>query len=86
MICLDFCCGQVVLLKDKKKVFTLDNLSYEPEAGALHPGGATAAVGGAVSTCLFTATWWNVIEMYKIYKNKHVKILQLVTQECSMFL
>ncbi|XP_062380323.1 WD repeat-containing protein 1 [Sardina pilchardus] len=41
------CIGQLVLMKDKRKVFTLDNLGYEPEAGALHPGGGTAAVGGA---------------------------------------
>ncbi|KAL6475886.1 hypothetical protein MHYP_G00143850 [Metynnis hypsauchen] len=41
------CIGQVVLLKDKRKVFTLENLGYEPEAGALHPGGVTVAVGGA---------------------------------------
>ncbi|XP_046721677.1 WD repeat-containing protein 1 isoform X2 [Silurus meridionalis] len=41
------CIGQVVLLKDKKKVFTLDNLGYEPEVGAMHPGGGTVAVGGA---------------------------------------
>uniref|UniRef100_A0A674DN54 WD repeat domain 1 n=1 Tax=Salmo trutta TaxID=8032 RepID=A0A674DN54_SALTR len=39
--------SQVVFLKDKKKVFTLDSLDYEPEAGAIHPGGSTAAVGGA---------------------------------------
>ncbi|KAM3621088.1 uncharacterized protein V6R79_005943 [Siganus canaliculatus] len=44
---LAVCIGQIVLMKDKKKVFTLDNLSYEPEVGALHPGGTTAAVGGA---------------------------------------
>ncbi|TNN44679.1 WD repeat-containing protein 1-A [Liparis tanakae] len=44
---LAVCIGQVVLLKDKKKVFTLDGLDYEPEVGALHPGGAIAAVGGA---------------------------------------
>ncbi|KAI1888333.1 hypothetical protein AGOR_G00183930 [Albula goreensis] len=44
---LAVCIGQLVLLKDKKRVFTLDNLGYEPEAGALHPGGGTAAVGGA---------------------------------------
>lgn len=44
--------SQVVLLKDKKKVFTLDGLDYEPEVGALHPGGAVAAVGGAVSGSL----------------------------------
>ncbi|XP_060898282.1 WD repeat-containing protein 1 [Labrus mixtus] len=44
---LAVCIGQVVLLKDKKKVFTMDNLSYEPEVGAMHPGGTTAAVGGA---------------------------------------
>ncbi|KAB5554177.1 hypothetical protein PHYPO_G00047170 [Pangasianodon hypophthalmus] len=41
------CIGQVVLLKDKRKVFTLDNLGYEPEVGAIHPGGGTVAVGGA---------------------------------------
>lgn len=44
---LAVCIGQVVLLKDKKKVFTLDGLAYEPEVGALHPSGSTAAVGGA---------------------------------------
>uniref|UniRef100_UPI003AAF73FE WD repeat-containing protein 1 isoform X2 n=1 Tax=Centroberyx gerrardi TaxID=166262 RepID=UPI003AAF73FE len=44
---LAVCIEQVVLLKDKKKVFTLDKLGYEPEAGAIHPGGSTAAVGGA---------------------------------------
>ncbi|XP_077947673.1 WD repeat-containing protein 1 [Gasterosteus aculeatus] len=41
------CIGQIVLLKDKKKVFTLDNLDYEAEVGAIHPGGTVAAVGGA---------------------------------------
>ncbi|XP_034543237.1 WD repeat-containing protein 1 [Notolabrus celidotus] len=43
---LAVCIGQVVLLKDKKKVFTLDNMSYEAEVGVIHPGGITAAVGG----------------------------------------
>ncbi|XP_049894438.1 WD repeat-containing protein 1 [Epinephelus moara] len=43
---LAVCIGQVVLLKDKKKVFTMDGLDYEAEVGALHPGGTTAAVGG----------------------------------------
>ncbi|MFV1315606.1 hypothetical protein, partial [Klebsiella pneumoniae] len=41
------CIGQLVLLKDKKKLFTLDSLDYEPEAVAVHPGGGTVAVGGA---------------------------------------
>uniref|UniRef100_A0A8C7ZN59 WD repeat domain 1 n=1 Tax=Oryzias sinensis TaxID=183150 RepID=A0A8C7ZN59_9TELE len=45
-ISLAVCIGQVVLLKDKKKLFTLDNLGYEAEVGALHPSGTTAAVGG----------------------------------------
>jgi len=44
---LAVCIGQLVLMKDKRKVFSLDNLGYEPEAGALHPGGTTAAVGDA---------------------------------------
>lgn len=47
-----FCClffPQLVLLKDKKKVFTLDNLGYEAEFGLIHPGGTTVAVGGNVS-------------------------------------
>uniref|UniRef100_A0A3B5QJG8 WD repeat domain 1 n=1 Tax=Xiphophorus maculatus TaxID=8083 RepID=A0A3B5QJG8_XIPMA len=43
---LAVCIGQLVLLKDKKKVFTLDNLGYEAEVGVIHPGGTTAAVGG----------------------------------------
>ncbi|XP_053544091.1 WD repeat-containing protein 1 isoform X2 [Ictalurus punctatus] len=41
------CIGQVVLLKDKRKVFALDKLGYEPEVGTIHPGGGTVAVGGA---------------------------------------
>uniref|UniRef100_A0A8C9YDG0 WD repeat domain 1 n=1 Tax=Sander lucioperca TaxID=283035 RepID=A0A8C9YDG0_SANLU len=44
---LAVCIGQVVLLKDKKRVFTLDSLDYEPEVGAIHPGGTTAVVGGS---------------------------------------
>ncbi|KAM9409711.1 WD repeat-containing protein 1 [Pholidichthys leucotaenia] len=38
------CNGQLVLLKDKKKVFTLDNLGYEPQVAVLHPGSTTAVV------------------------------------------
>ncbi|KAF5901470.1 WD repeat-containing protein 1, partial [Clarias magur] len=41
------CIEQVVLMKDRKKVFTLDNLDYQPEVGTIHPGGGTVAVGGA---------------------------------------
>uniref|UniRef100_A0A672MQI3 WD repeat domain 1 n=1 Tax=Sinocyclocheilus grahami TaxID=75366 RepID=A0A672MQI3_SINGR len=41
------CIGQLVLLKDKKKLFTLDSLGYEPESVAVHPGGGAVAVGGA---------------------------------------
>lgn len=44
---LAVCIGQVVLLKDKKVVCTLSDLDYEPEVGSIHPGGTTAAVGGA---------------------------------------
>uniref|UniRef100_A0A8D3CC72 WD repeat-containing protein 1 n=1 Tax=Scophthalmus maximus TaxID=52904 RepID=A0A8D3CC72_SCOMX len=47
---LAVCIGQIVLLKDKKKVFTLDNLDYEAEVGVIHPGGTTAAVGGKDGT------------------------------------
>ncbi|XP_003973601.2 WD repeat-containing protein 1 [Takifugu rubripes] len=43
---LAVCIQQLVLLKDKKKVFTLDNLRYEGESGVIHPGGTTAAVAG----------------------------------------
>ncbi|NXX26119.1 WDR1 protein, partial [Nicator chloris] len=41
------CIGQIVLMKDKKKCFAIDDLGYEPEAVAIHPTGGTAAVGGA---------------------------------------
>ncbi|XP_008319239.1 WD repeat-containing protein 1 [Cynoglossus semilaevis] len=44
---LAVCIGRVVLLKNKKVVFTLENLDYEPTVGVLHPGGSTAAVGGS---------------------------------------
>lgn len=61
MLCVVFmasfvisCFLQIVLLKDKNKVFTLDNLGYEAEVGVIHPGGTTAAVGGAVSGHLVT--------------------------------
>ncbi|XP_069600953.1 WD repeat-containing protein 1 [Ranitomeya imitator] len=41
------CIGQIVLLKDKKPVFVLDSLDYEPEAVAIHPGSGDVVVGGA---------------------------------------
>ncbi|KAG8453506.1 hypothetical protein GDO86_000219 [Hymenochirus boettgeri] len=41
------CIGQITLLKDKKKVFVIDSLSYEPEVVAIHKGSNTVAVGGA---------------------------------------
>ncbi|MEE6462497.1 hypothetical protein FKM82_001614, partial [Ascaphus truei] len=41
------CIGQIVLLKDKKKVFVIDSLEYEPEVVAIHKATGTAAVGGA---------------------------------------
>lgn len=41
------CIGQIILLKDKKKVFTLDSLDYEPEAVAVHKSNGTVAIGGA---------------------------------------
>lgn len=40
------CIGQIVLLKDQKKCFSIDNPGYEPEVVAVHPGGDTVAVGG----------------------------------------
>ncbi|KAJ0023594.1 hypothetical protein NQD34_003493 [Periophthalmus magnuspinnatus] len=46
-VSLAVCINRIVLLKDKKKVFTLDNLDFEPEVGALQPKGTTAAVGDA---------------------------------------
>lgn len=47
---------KLVLLKDHKKVFTLDNLGYEAQFGVIHPGGTTVAVGGSVSTRTNRAT------------------------------
>uniref|UniRef100_A0A8D1UPN0 WD repeat-containing protein 1 n=1 Tax=Sus scrofa TaxID=9823 RepID=A0A8D1UPN0_PIG len=41
------CIGQIVLLKDQRKCFSIDNPGYEPEVVAVHPGGETVAVGGA---------------------------------------
>lgn len=40
------CINQIVLLKDKKKVFAIENPEYEPENVSIHPGGVTVAVGG----------------------------------------
>jgi len=42
---------QIVLMKDKKKCFAIDDLGYEPEAVAVHPGGGSVAVGGTVRLC-----------------------------------
>lgn len=39
---------QIVLMKDKKKCFAIDNPGFEPEVVAVHPGGGMAAVGGTV--------------------------------------
>ncbi|XP_075714239.1 WD repeat-containing protein 1 [Rhinoderma darwinii] len=41
------CIGQIVLLKDKKKVSVIDSLEYEPETVAIHPDSGEVAVGGA---------------------------------------
>uniref|UniRef100_A0A8C5LRC3 WD repeat domain 1 n=1 Tax=Leptobrachium leishanense TaxID=445787 RepID=A0A8C5LRC3_9ANUR len=41
------CIGEIVLLKDKKKVFTLNCLDYEPEVVAVHKSDGTVVVGGA---------------------------------------
>ncbi|KAK1175529.1 WD repeat-containing protein 1 [Acipenser oxyrinchus oxyrinchus] len=41
------CIEQLVLLKDKKKGFVMDNLGYKPEVAAIHPGGVTITVGGS---------------------------------------
>ncbi|KAM7326236.1 hypothetical protein ACRRTK_014714 [Alexandromys fortis] len=41
------CIGQIVLLKDQKKCFSIDNPGYEPEVVAVHPGGDAVAVGGS---------------------------------------
>ncbi|KAF5927016.1 hypothetical protein HPG69_001649 [Diceros bicornis minor] len=41
------CIGQIVLLKDQKKCFSIDNPGYEPEVVAVHPSGDMVAVGGA---------------------------------------
>uniref|UniRef100_A0A5F8H8G0 WD repeat-containing protein 1 n=1 Tax=Monodelphis domestica TaxID=13616 RepID=A0A5F8H8G0_MONDO len=41
------CIGQIVLMKNQKKCFTIDDPGYEPEVVAVHPSGGTAAVGGA---------------------------------------
>uniref|UniRef100_A0A7M4E813 WD repeat domain 1 n=1 Tax=Crocodylus porosus TaxID=8502 RepID=A0A7M4E813_CROPO len=40
------CIGQIILMKDKKKCFVIDDPGYEPEAVAVQPGGNTVAVGG----------------------------------------
>ncbi|XP_077877163.1 WD repeat-containing protein 1 isoform X2 [Ictidomys tridecemlineatus] len=40
------CIGQIVLLKDQKKCFSIDSPGYEPEVVAVHPAGDTVAVGG----------------------------------------
>ncbi|KAK1346057.1 hypothetical protein QTO34_008526 [Cnephaeus nilssonii] len=39
------CIGQIVLLKDQKKCFSIDSPGYEPEVVAVHPGGDMVAVG-----------------------------------------
>ena len=44
---------QIVLLKDQKKCFSIDNPGYEPEVVAVHPGGDTVAVGGTVRPLSF---------------------------------
>lgn len=48
------CVSQIVLLKDQRKCFSIDNPDYEPEVVAVHPGGETVAVGGAVRPCPHT--------------------------------
>nr|XP_015200286.1 PREDICTED: WD repeat-containing protein 1 [Lepisosteus oculatus] len=59
---LAVCIGQLVLIKDKKKCFTMDNLGYEPEAGAIHPGGTTVAIGGADGKVHFYSIQGNTLK------------------------
>lgn len=40
------CIGEIVLMKDKKKCFAIENPGFDPEVVAVHPGGGTAAIGG----------------------------------------
>lgn len=46
---VDYCYLQIVLVKDKKKVFTMVDHGYDATVGAIHPGGTTVAIGGEVS-------------------------------------
>lgn len=48
------CVSQIVLLKDQRKCFSIDSPGYEPEVVAVHPGGETVAIGGAVRPCPHT--------------------------------
>ncbi|KAJ8397817.1 hypothetical protein AAFF_G00435060, partial [Aldrovandia affinis] len=64
------CIDQLVLLKDKKKVFTLDSLGYEPEAGALHPGGKIAAVGSAEGKVYLYSTEGSTLKEEKVVEAK----------------
>ncbi|XP_019736220.1 WD repeat-containing protein 1 isoform X2 [Hippocampus comes] len=56
------CIEQVVLLKNKQNVFTLENLGYEPEVGALDPAGSTAAIGGADGTIRLYSVQGNTLK------------------------
>ncbi|KAM9799488.1 WD repeat-containing protein 1 [Syngnathus typhle] len=56
------CIGQVVLQKDKRNVFTLENLDYEPEVGVLNPAGSTAAVGGTDGTIRLYSVQGNTLK------------------------
>jgi len=40
---------QIVLLKDRKRGFGIEDTKYEPQAVSVHPGGVTVAIGGSVS-------------------------------------
>ncbi|XP_072109131.1 WD repeat-containing protein 1 [Mobula birostris] len=64
------CINQIVLLKNKKKVFTVENPGYDPESVSIHPGGVTVAVGGNDSKVYLYSIEGNTLQ-------KNEKVLDL---------
>ncbi|XP_048389488.2 WD repeat-containing protein 1 [Stegostoma tigrinum] len=66
------CIEQIVLLKDKKKVFMIENLDYEPECAAIHPGGVTVAVGGNDSSVRLYSIQGTTLQKHSVLSPSHL--------------
>lgn len=64
------CINEIVLVKDKKKVFSMVDHGYEATVGAIHPGGTTVAIGGDDQKIHLYSVQGNTLKADKVLEAK----------------